>query len=183
MIHRVLSAYAAKLEDFLGSMFLQPEGIVRIGDINSERKEGEMNKLILALLSVERETTQGISGKAVRKAEGGFHNVLPSIQVNLNVIFAAVYETKRYGEALSVLSAVLLFLQANPFFTANGEQRYTIEVVTVSGQELNNIWTEMGGHYYPSVVCKIRGLVFNAGEVKGTSGRTGRSEAESGKMV
>lgn len=181
MIYKILSAYTAKLEDFIESLFVQPEGIVKIGDISSEQKEEEMNKLRVTLLSVERETTQGIAGGQPRNGSGAFSNTLPPLWMNLNVIFAAVYETKRYGEALSVLSAVLLFLQANPFFTLNGRQRYTIEVVTVSDQDLNNIWTGMGGHYYPSVVCKIRGLVFNAGEIRGSSGCAGKPETGVGK--
>ena len=33
---------------------------------------------------------------------------------------------------------------------------------------MNNVWTLLGGQYYPSVVCKIRRLVIDAEEI--TSG-------------
>jgi hypothetical protein len=39
---------------------------------------------------------------------------------------------------------------------------YTIEIVTLSTQDMNNVWTLMGGQYYPSVVCKIRGLTIDS---------------------
>lgn len=180
MISVVLTGYAEKLEDFLGGMFHQPEGIVKVGDVGDEHKEECTNKLVITLLSLERETSQGIAVANVRNGSGGFNTFLPPVNMNMDVMFAAVYEGKRYPDALEILSATILFLQANPVLMLAGK-RYTIEIVNISSQELNNIWTCMGGHYYPSVVCKIRKVLFDAKEVKGTSGQTGKPSIDTEK--
>lgn len=180
MIYKILSSYAEKLEDFLGSVIHQPGGIVKVGDIVAEEKEEIMNKLVIALLSMERDTSQGVVPVNVRNNSGGFNHGQPPLNMNLNVVLAAVYDPRRYGDALSVLSSAILFLQVNPFFAGPGGQKYTTEIVTLASEELSNIWTYMGGHYYPSVVIKIRKVVFDAGEIRGISKQAGKPSVETG---
>ena len=91
----------------------------------------------------------------------------PPLLLNLNVMLAAVYDERRYAESLSVLSDTLKFIQSVPKFEVE-ETTYTVEIVTLSPQDLNNVWTLLGGQYYPSVVCKLRRLVIDAEEI--TSG-------------
>lgn len=181
MINNILTYYTGRLENFLENIFHQPEGIVKLSYINETDKEDILNKLVVTLISVERETAAGIGGGGMRNASGAFNKGFPPVYVNLNVMFAAVYDPKRYADSLSVLSAVLLFIQANPLFNVGGKQKYTVEVMSLSAEELNNIWSCVGGHYYPSVVCKIKGVVFDAGEIRGTSGQAGKPSAETGK--
>lgn len=90
--------------------------------------------------------------------------------LNLNVMLAAVFDERRYAEALSVLSDTLRFIQSTPKFTVDGTD-YTVEIVSLTAQDLNNVWTLLGGQYYPSVVCKIRRLTIDAEEIS-TSGKT-----------
>lgn len=174
MINAILTYYTTQLENFLGNLFHQPESIVKLANISSENDEDVMNKLVVALLGIEKETVQGIGAYHAKNSSGGYHYSLPPVNVNLNVVFAAVYDHKRYADSLSVLSSTLLFLQANPTFTLPDRKKYTIEIVTLSSQELSNIWTYMGGHYYPSITCKIKTLAFDAGEIRGSSGQAGR---------
>ncbi len=173
MINQVLTYYTHRLEGFLSAIYHQPEGMVKLAHVDAEETA---NKLVVCLLGVERETAQGISPGNVRDHSGDYRLHFPPLNMNLNVVFAAVYDAKRYADALSVLSSTLLFLQANPVFVLPGNQKYTIEVVTLSSQELSNVWTYLGGHYYPSVVCKVRKLTFDAGQVRGTAGQAGVHE-------
>lgn len=175
MINEILTFYTGKLENFLENMFHQPEGIVKLSGFMEGDKEEMLNRMVVSVVSVERETATGISSGGRRNATGGFSRGFPPVNMNVNVVFAAVYDQKRYSDSLSVLSAVILFIQANPFFIVD-RQRYTVEILTLASEELNNIWSCLGGCYYPSVVCKIRGLVFDAGEIRGTSGKTGRTD-------
>ena len=181
MLNNVLSALAGKLEEFLETIFHQPEGIVKLAGFTDEDKSWILNKVVVSVVSVERETAAGIGGGNVKNGSGGFNRGYPPLKVNVNVVFAAVYDQKRYEDALSVLSAVILFLQANPVFNVSGKQKYTVELISLSAVELNNIWSNLGGHYYPSVMCKIRGVVFDAGEVRKTSGQAGKSDVQAGK--
>lgn len=168
MIGKILTYYASLLNGYLRADFPQPEGVAEVGCIGASQGS-KPNKLIVSLFGIERETAGGIAPvrQSVQRdtAQGN-----PPLHFNLQVLFAAVYEEKRYAEALSVLSGTLLFIQAHPFFTLENNT-YTLEVVTPSPQDLNNIWTSQGGQYHPSVVCKLRRLTFDAGEIR----RTGRN--------
>lgn len=155
MIHHILTYYAARLDEYLLRNHQQPEGIAKVGFIGNGAEEKPC-KLIVSLLNVERETSGGI-GAPMQKQADGYMRMPPPLMMNLNLMFAAVYDEKRYVESLSVLSDTLKFIQSTPYFEWEG-QTYTVEMITLSSQDINNVWTTLGGQYYPSVVCKLKKL-------------------------
>lgn len=169
MILKILSQYASRLEEYLQRIHHRPEGIAAVGMIGDASGETP-NKLVISLLNVERETAGGISSAVQRTDGGGYVRSLPPLLVNLNVMMAAVFDERQYEESLSVLSDTLCFIQSTPRFSVNGVD-YTIEVVSLSTQDMNNVWTLLGGHYYPSVVCKIRRLTIDGHSIV-SGGRT-----------
>lgn len=125
------------------------------------------NQIIVSLISAERETAGGIV--PTRKyLPGEIKEGFPALYMNLNIVFAAVYggtgEESTYSTGLEYLSKILLFLQSHMNFEFEGVT-YTLEIVSPSSQELNNIWSTLGGQYYPSVLCKLRRMVFDTGEM------------------
>lgn len=166
MIQDLLTYYVARLDEYLLKRHHQPEGIAEVGFIGNGAEEKPC-KLIVSLLNMERETSGGISAP-MQKTPGGYVRLLPPLLVNLNLMLAAVYDEKRYVESLSILSDTLKYIQSVPSFEWNG-QTYTVEIVTLSSQDINNVWTTLGGQYYPSVVCKLRRLVIDSEETTGTS--------------
>ena len=60
MIYLVLSTYAKLMEQYMASFFHQPEGLVEVGAIGTQGEE-EPCKILISLLSVEREATQGMT--------------------------------------------------------------------------------------------------------------------------
>lgn len=155
MIRNILNTYAASLDEFLSRYFNQPEGLATTGQIGNSTKE-KPNKMVISLMSVERET-------------GGDISKQPHLLINLNVMLAAVFEERRYNEALSMLTYTLRFIQSMPKFEVYGNS-FTIEIVNLTMQDQNNVWTLLGGQYYPSVVCKIRRLCIDGESV--TAGGT-----------
>lgn len=168
MIKKILTYYTERLNEYLSRFHSQPEGLATVGLIGNGGEDRPC-KMVVSLLNLERETAGGI-GAPVRNTSSGYVSTSPSILLNLNVMMAALYEEKRYTESLSVLSTTLTFIQSTPRFSINNAW-YTVEMVPLSTMDLHNIWTTMGGQYYPSVVCKIRRLVIDAGEIK-SSGKT-----------
>lgn len=162
MMKRILTYYAERLDEYLSRLYHQPEGLAEIGFVGNGSEE-KPNKMVVSLFSIERETSGGISAPIQRSVEG-YIRTSPPLLLNLNVVIAAVYDERRYGESLSVLSDTLRFIQSTPRFTVDGTD-YTIEVVTLSTQDQNNVWMLLGGQYYPSVVCKIRRLTIDAEEI------------------
>lgn len=159
---RILTYYAERLDEYLSRLHHQPEGLAEVSFVGNSSEE-KPNKMVVSLFSIERETSGGISAPVQRSAEG-YTRTSPPLLLNLNVVIAAVYDERRYGESLSVLSDTLRFIQSTPRFTVDGTD-YTIEVVTLPTQDQNNVWTLLGGQYYPSVVCKIRRLTVDAEEI------------------
>lgn len=165
MIKRVLTYYAERLDEYLSRIHHQPEGLATVGLIGNGSEERPC-KMVVSLINVERETAGGISAPVQRTADG-YTRQTPPLLLNLNLMLAAVYDERRYAESLSVLSDTLKFVQSVPKFEVD-EMTYTVEIVTLSPQDLNNIWTTLGGQYYPSVVCKLRRLVIDTEEATGS---------------
>ena len=165
MIKKILTYYASRLDEYLSRLHHQPEGLAEIGVIGNSTDEKPC-KLIVSLINIERETAGGISSPMQRTTEGYIRHA-PPLLMNLNLMLAAVYDEKRYAESLDILSDTLKFIQSVPIFEVDG-MAYTVEIVTLSSQDLNNIWTMLGGQYYPSVVCKLRRLVIDAEEITGS---------------
>lgn len=168
MIWRILTTYAACLEQYLSRFHHQPEGLAMVGQIGNSTEE-KPNKMVVCLLGVERETASGITGSLQQTADG-FVRMPPPLLVNLNVMLAAVFDERRYWDSLSMLTDTLRFIQSVPKFEVDG-MWYSIEIVNLTLQDLNNTWTLLGGQYYPSVVCKIRHLCIDGEQVTG-SGKT-----------
>ena len=161
MIRKILTYYAERLEEYLSRTHRQPEGIATVGLIGTASEETP-NKLVVSLVNLEKEASG--DGVYMQRASGGYAGRLAPLMLNMHIMLAAVYESKRYAESLSVLSDTLEFIQSMPKFSVDGAV-YTIEVVPMSTMDLHNIWTTMGGQYHPSVICKVRGLTIDSGTV------------------
>lgn len=72
------------------------------------------NKLVVFLVNLERETSG--DGGYMQRAATGYAGRRQPLLLNMHVMMAAVYEDKRYAEALSVLSDALTFIQSLPRF-------------------------------------------------------------------
>ena len=166
MIRKILKCYVDLLNEYLLKNHRHPEGVASVGQIGSST-ENIQNQMVVSLLNVERETAGGINARVSMSSNGTYTKMQPSLWLNLNVILAAVFDVKRYEESLSVLSDAMGFVQVCPKFEVDG-QAYTIEIVNCSMQDYNNVWTLLGGHCYPSVICKIRNLVIDGLEVVAT---------------
>ncbi len=85
----------------------------------------------------------------------------PDLRLNLYVLFAANF--KLYDVALRYLSHVLTFFQAHPFFISEQYpgldpriEKLTVELQSLTYEQLNQVWAFIGGKQLPSVIYKIR---------------------------
>lgn len=163
MIKKVLTYYTSRLDEYLSRLHHQPEGLAEVGFIGNSTDE-KPGKIVVSLLNIERETAGGISAPVQQTTDGKYTRMTPPLLLNLNIMLAAIYDERRYAESLSILTDTLRFIQSVPVFELDGE-RYTVEIITLSAQDINNIWSTLGGQYYPSVMCKLRRLVIDTQEV------------------
>ena len=85
----------------------------------------------------------------------------PALKLNLHVLFAAHF--KLYDQALKYLSHVLTFFQSHPVVTPEEYpaldtriEKLTVELETLSYEQLNQIWAFLGGKHLPSVMYRVR---------------------------
>ena len=96
------------------------------------------------------------------KYVNGQHVVLePDLKLNLHVLLAANF--KLYDVALKYISLVLTFFQSHPYFTPEVYPgldsrigKLIVEMQSLSYEQLNQIWTFIGGKQLPSIVYKVR---------------------------
>lgn len=174
MIRKILTTYAARLDEYLAPLYRQPEGMTEVGLIGSEGEQCP-NKVIISLVNLEREASG--DGCYMQRTATGYAGKRQPLLLNMHIMLAAVYENRRYAEALSVLSDTLTFIHSMPRFEANG-RIYTVELVPMSTMDLHNIWTTMGGQYYPSVICKMRGLTIDSAQIISGSSSTETANIE-----
>lgn len=172
MIRKILTYYALRLDEYLSRTHRQPEGLATVGLIGSAGEETP-NKVVISLVNLEKEASGDMS--YMQRSGNGFVGRGAPLMMNMHVMLAAVYDSKRYAESLSVLSETLAFIQSVSAFETDGH-RYTVEVVPMSTMDLHNIWTTMGGQYYPSVICKVRGVTIESSAVVSGSTAAGHTE-------
>lgn len=93
---------------------------------------------------------------------GGRHVVLePRLKLNLHVLFAAKFQ--KYDEGLRSLSMVLTYFQSHPNFMPDAYpgldariERLTVELQSLSYEQLNQVWAFIGGKQLPSAIYKVR---------------------------
>jgi Pvc16 N-terminal domain len=157
MIHNALRVIADNLDQYLGNRFSQSSGIVEItplGDAGEGAQTGSRERLSITLVNIEQE-------KLGHKP----NSHIPSLPVTiyLYIIIAADYPENNYEEALKLISAAIGFFQSNAVFnhqnTGNLDpsiDKLVFEMVSLSIQELSQLWSINGGKYLPSVVYKVR---------------------------
>lgn len=168
MIREILDTLKNRLEEYLNAYFNSPEGYVQIGGI-PVGSDNAPNKLSLSVVNLERETAMGIGSAYRMDKSQEFVERLPAWYLNMDVLFASVFDEKRYAEGLDILSKVIYFLQQYSVLDLPDGKHYTIELVTLNMQELTNLWSMSGGRYYPSVLCKIRMLTFENDAIQSTA--------------
>lgn len=166
MLYNSLSVLHRMLSNHLKLSLSLNDEIVLLRPLNNMTVSSPPNKLFISLVNVERETGGGMSFKSQAISEGQYNKNRPTWQLNLYVLFAAVFSEKQYDESLQVLSTALHFLQKNKNYTVEGTNiQLAIEPVNLSFSELSNLWSICGSSYFPSVLCKIRTINIDSNEI------------------
>ena len=142
--------------------------------IQSARKltdPGNPAGIVISLINIQEETSLRNTSN-VRRTPLGTEYIEPPVFVNLYLLFA--FDFAKYDTALAHLSRTIEFFQARRWFSAeNGTaqnpfptelQKLTFEMVNLGFEEVNNLWSVLGGTYLPSVVYKVRLLRIQAAD-------------------
>jgi hypothetical protein len=126
----------------------------------------KLGAVSVLLINVEEENVIRSPDRYRRTgADGTQYRVQPEIRLNLYVLFVARY--KQYEEALRYLSLIIQYFQAHPLLEhpqvpelGDDSEPLVIELITLPLAEQNHIWSSLRVAYHPSVLYKVKMVVF-----------------------
>jgi hypothetical protein len=154
----------------IGDMSLVMAAASRIFDADTNNLDGSLtNKGIISLVNVEEDRI-GRQQEAFTKTISGVTYANPPVKLNLYVLF--VMNLKSHEQALRWLSCIIRFFQFQPVFTPLSHPalnpaitQLNVEMVSLSFEQSNQLWSTLGGKYLPSVLYKIRQVTVDEGAI------------------
>ena len=94
--------------------------------------------------------------------------VQPELKLNLTLlVHSRPSDQSKYGQSLRFLANVLTFFQAHPTFSPDEYpgldpriQQLNVELMTLTLEQLNQMWAYLGSKYLPSMVYRVRMVVL-----------------------
>jgi hypothetical protein len=131
----------------------------------------------LSLINIEEERVFKEQQTAFRNEAGQIENYNPNLKLNLYVLVSANFAagdaggntntTGIYSEGLKQLSYVISFFQGKYVFVPDNSpqlpaelKKLVVELYSYSFEQQYNFWSVIGAKYLPSVLYKVRMLVY-----------------------
>ncbi len=170
MINEALTCLAEDINEFFRNRLRENEDRVILSAIVNQDGtvaiEGE-NKIVLTLVNIEEEPISKNTSISNRSAA----NNTPPVKINIYILFSAYFA--KYDVALHFLDNIISYLQGKNIFNSANTPRldssidkFSVEMVSMGTEKLNNLWATLGAKYMPSVLYKIRMLSFHSSHVK-----------------
>ena len=118
---------------------------------------------VLGLVNIEEDKVAKNPQNFVRESGTIFYQN-PKIYLNLYALFAIT--NSKYPDALQNLSLIIRCFQRTSVFDksthpgmeviAPNIERLTLDLFTLNFEQVNHLWSTLGGKYFPSVLYKIK---------------------------
>ena len=126
------------------------------------------------LINIEEENTlRAADPYAAVSASGAPLKVSPEVRMNLYVLFVARF--RQYELGLRYLSDIIQHFQGHRVFDHHNAPRLSekvekliMELVTLPFSEQNELWNALRTTYHPSVLYKVKMVVFQDQDVRRT---------------
>lgn len=168
MLSQALNAIIGQLNSYIG--LLDPEvilGNISLIDAFQDSSAQSLNdRVIASVINIEQE--ESLRNLPFRRSITGPNGLpdaverQPEIYLNIYVLFGA--NKQDYNVALQRIAQVISFFQRLYVFTPDNTpqlaglnvSKLIFDLYSTSFEELNQMWSVMGGKYIPSVVYKMR---------------------------
>jgi hypothetical protein len=172
MIYESLKFLADELNKYLSiKLGVHTDPRVVLGDV-AKAYDGDavgadtiINKAIVSLVNVEEDRVAKQQENYV-KTDTSVKYKAPPVYLNLYVMIAA--NRNDYTDSLKWIGHIVQFFQFSAVFTPITHpnidpriQKLIIDLVTLNFEEINNVWSTLGGKYLPSVLYKIRQVTID----------------------
>ena len=167
MLEHVISFLKEQLNSYIRvKTGAQGFEVVFLQSRNQKEVSFQNDAITTLLVNLEEDYTFR-SGAAYERMppQGGNPQKNPNIYLNLYVLFAANFTD--YSQSLQFLSLIIKFFQSHRLFdrhnspTLSSEiEKLTLELVNLPFTEQREVWAALGISYMPSVIYKVRMVVF-----------------------
>jgi len=134
-------------------------------DSDTSSQNALNGKAIMSLINVEEDRVAMQQENWV-KSPSGITYKNPPVYLNLYVLFAV--NRTDYSDSLKYLALIIQFFQSQNVFTPLNYpaldpriQKLMCDLYSVNFEQLNQIWSVLGGKYLPSVLYKIRQITID----------------------
>ena len=162
MIDRVVSHLVGELNDYFSVRSQTPDRAeaASLFDLQGSLDPSKVNKVVMSLVNVQQDKTYRSVETFETRSDGTAERVQPPVMVNLYLLFIANFSD--YDEAMKAIAQVMSFFQHRPTFPyasipalAALEGRLSVELTSMSLEQVNHLWGALGSKYMPSVLYKV----------------------------
>ena len=144
----------------------QEDQVTFLSGQNIETLNFKLGAVSLVMINLEQDNSLRSPDLHSRNLPNGtIQKVQPEIRLNLFVLFVAHYP--QYEDSLRTLSKIIQYFQGHRIFThqdstqlSENIEQLVVELVTQSFAEQNEVWGSLRLPYHPSVLYKIKMVVF-----------------------
>jgi hypothetical protein len=177
MIDRAILLLRDELQSYINSRDASVNVIIdNVGLFETSRGDTLTNNIIITLVNIEEESTLK-NQPALRRPFGSnaiYQN--PPVHLNLYVLFTCNYAGTDYPLALRRLAFIIQFLQSKNSFSASSsvtggvfdpiepgitELKFTLELYTLTFEQINHLWGSLGGRQMPFAMYKLRLVIIS----------------------
>lgn len=170
MIDRALLLLRNELDDFISKSIGSADVVVdNIGLLETTSGDTLTRRIVITLVNLEEESTLKNTPALKKPVSGPAIYENPPIFLNLYVLITCNYSGDDYIHALERLSTIIKFFQSRNTFsysTSTGgappldpgilDLRFTMELYTLTFEQINHLWGSLGGRQIPFVMYKLR---------------------------
>ena len=170
MIDKAIVLLRDELDKYIDLSIGAAEVVIdNIGLLETANADSLTRRIVITLVNIEEESTLKNS-TPVRKGFGTstiYEN--PPVFLNLYILITCNYSGGDYEAALQRLSAVVKFFQSRNSFSYSSltggllptaadvlELKFTMELYTLTFEQINHLWGSLGGRQIPFVMYKLR---------------------------
>ena len=175
MLDLALNAITNQLNRYMHIHFdLDEDAVMLTSPFDSEGNVSAQvnNKLVVFLANINKDT---IPNNKLNSVTSAFTSP-KLLSLNLFVIIAASFDAARYKESLKYLSYAVSCFQQQPIIDSHIDpelsdsiEKLILDIENVNINDLSNMWGILGGQYIPSIMYKVRMLVFSGDTIDARS--------------
>jgi hypothetical protein len=180
MIDTAISLLQKELENYLSFRDVSATVVTdNIGMLETANGDKLSNNIVISVVNVEEESAlKNQTAYKTYPSSGIATYENPPVYLNLYVLFTCNYWGDKYIFALQRISWVVQFLQSKNSFSYGSSTsgtfsddpdlvglRFTMELYTLTFEQLNHLWGSLGGRQIPFVMYKLRLIALSERKV------------------